>query len=159
MCGSIWRAHIDWGDLLPRRPDTPDGPHQGGLYFSLSLSLFLFDSLCILAIHPSTSLSRVPFSHSLTVSIAPSPSSTPLTYLLKDIWLSLNCLSLSVCLSLLTRCIFPAVSKHLVCGLTVSHRMLQWQRYCRYCAAMLRNPGSIVNGSGESVMHVLCVEL
>lgn len=100
MCGSIWRAHIDWGDLLPRRPDTPDGPHQGGLDSSLSLSLahFHFDSPSILSMDPSTSLSHVPFSHSPIVYIALSPSSTPLTYLLKDIWLPLNCLALPLCL-------------------------------------------------------------
>lgn len=74
MWGSVWRAHIDWGDLLPHRRDTLDGLHQEGLYFALSLSLSLSLSAFSLSLTSYQSLSLT--SLSPTVSIAPSPLHT-----------------------------------------------------------------------------------
>lgn len=113
-----------------------------------------------LSLHPvngsvnlSISCPFLPFPHSL---YAPPPSSTPLTYLLKDIWLplELSCSpSVSACLSSLA--IFsPLCRMILSAGQSVSHWVLQ-----RHCAAVLCNSGSIVNGSGASEMHVLCETL
>lgn len=118
-------------------------------YISLSFSFCStpFLSLSAFSLSPpspqSISLSHLRF---LPFSLSPPTlSSTPLTYLLKDIWLSFNSLflslslPLSVCLSLLTCRIFPLCLIILSLGQSVSHRVLQWQRCCRYCAATLRN--------------------
>lgn len=147
MCGSVWRAHIELGAIYCLVDRTLWTGYTGRTIF---LSLSLFASLSLSAFSPPSSqsiqLSSPPF--------LPQPPTPPLTYLLKDIWLSYNCLSLSAGLSLLTRRISPLCLITLSLGQSVSHWMLRWQRYCRYCAAMLRNPGSIVNGSGARVMHV-----
>lgn len=121
------------------------------LPLSTSLSLFfqLSTSLQFLSIHPPNRLSHSPFIPQPRV---PPPTLRPplhTTHLSSQGHLAcLDRPSLSVCLSLFTRRISPLCLIILSLGQSVSHWMLQWRRGCRYCAATLRHPGSIVNGTG-----------
>lgn len=109
MC--IWVAHIARDDLLPRCRMLLSG-YTTEHYISHSFSFYQL-TLCCLSIHSSTSLS--PLSKSL---LPTPPHLTPLTYLLKDIWLSVNCFFLphDVSPSLLARCVFFVAANHHVTG-------------------------------------------
>lgn len=153
MRGSIWRPHIDWGDLLPRRLDSPVRAMPGTIFISLPFSL------SSQTIQSNLSVWRpfLPFSHSFNRII-------PLlhtTHLSSQGHLASFEPSLSPSLSARPSSleIFSPVSNHLVSGPVGPDQILQRQRCCRYCAAMLCNSGSIANRTEEGAMHVLCGEL
>lgn len=148
----VWRAHALTGVIYCLTP-------RSGCTMEDYVSLFFLSAFSLHPFNPSFDLSvSCPFSPILCVSMATSPSSTPLTYLLKDIWLCLNHLSPSLPACLSPIAIPPRIIILSLCQ-SFTHLMLQLHRYWSYCAGMLHNPGSIVNGSGANVMHVSIVEL
>lgn len=93
------------GRFTAHSPDACVRLHQRALYFSLFLLLS--------AVPASQSIPQPSYLCSLSLYCPPPPIHTH-TYCLKDIWFSLNCLSLGICPFHLARCIFFTSADHLI---------------------------------------------